>query len=802
MYKQVAQKLAWMRYQNLKSMLRNYLLVSLRNLRRHFTYSFVNIFGLTVGLACTLVIGIWVYQEYSYEQHFEDADKIHRVGVNFFNIGDMSIGPDILRSKLEAYTDVELVASLKPRGDAVFILNNKEIPVNQVFSADQHFFDLFSYEFVYGDASSAMDNPESIVLTTAAAMQIFGREDVVNSTLQLKDDPRTYTVTGVVSTHGKSHIPTNIWLSQKQATPSTNWASASSYIYVKVDHDKPAERLAEILDEQMEEVRSMFAADQTLEEYKASGMYKFLPMPIKDIHLKSTLRFEPSPTGKQQTVDVFAGVAILILVLASINFINISTARSTTRAKEVGIRKSLGTTRKELIIQFTMEAVIVCLIAISLAIGAGELFLNAFERLTGLELLPTLFERSTDFFFIYGGAILLGIIAGVYPAIYITRFKPVKVLKGEIGTNEKGITRNGLVLFQFAISISLLIVSIFIFNQLKYIENKDMGFDMENVMVIRDIDKIPGHASFLKEELVKKSYVSTASINDRMPASSMISVTSLSTEEKEIWIQQFAGDEDLMESMGFRLLEGRAFSADITTDTSALIINEAAVEELGLEDPLGQTFDNGRYKVIGVISDFNYESLKTKVGPAMLRLSHKDNYNLTVKFAGEHTEELISELNALWAGFGVEDAPSYYFLDENFARLVEQEKVLSKAVLVFTILAMFISCLGLYGLSIFTAERRTKEIGIRRVLGASISNITQLLSRNFAKPILLAFVIAAPSAYYITKSWLNDYAYRIEIDFLPFVYGGGIALILGLVTIAWQAIRAALKNPVVSLRTE
>ena len=785
-------------------MFKNYLLVSFRNLKKHFTYSFVNIFGLTVGLACTLIIGIWVHQEYSYDRHFKDSDKIFRVGVNFFNIGNMAIGPEILHEKLAPYPDVEYVTSMGTYGDVLFVMEDREIPIERSFKADKNFFKVFSYDFLQGDPTTATEEPNSIVLTAEAAIKLFGNTDVLNRTLQIKDDSRTFKITGVVDGANQSHISANMWFSTELPT-NGQWPSASSYQYVKMKGENPDVRLAEILDEQQEEIRSMFAPDQSLEEFKASGLYTFLPLAIQDIHLNSEQRFEPSPTGNKQTTNVFAGIALLILILASINFINISTARATTRAKEVGIRKSLGTNRTELIMQFTIESILVCLIAVTLAVGVGEFFLILFEKITGLELLTTLFGNPQQFIFIGLGAILLGILAGTYPAIYITRFKAVNVLKGNLEIGEKGTLRNGLVLFQFSISICLLIVAIFIYNQLSYIENKDMGFDMENVMVVDIRHEIsPENSRVLKDKLLGKSYVEKVSINDRVPANSnTLSITSVrNDDDKEVYIQQFSGDEDLLECMGYRLLEGRNFSRNLVTDTAAMIINESAVAELELDDPVGKTLRDGKYRIIGVISDFNYESLKKKVGPAMLRLDTESKNNLTIKFSGEHSKELIADINDLWISLGGKGEPNYYFLDENFARLVQREKVLSKAVLIFTVLAMFISCLGLYGLSIFTAERRTKEIGIRRVLGASVRSIAGLLSQNFAKSVLIAFVIASPIAYYISKDWLSNYAYRVEVSWVPFALGGCIALVLALITISWQSIRAALKNPVVSLRSE
>ncbi|MEM7298754.1 MAG: FtsX-like permease family protein [Bacteroidota bacterium] len=439
----------------------------------------------------------------------------------------------------------------------------------------------------------------------------------------------------------------------------------------------------------------------------------------------------------------------------------------------------------------------------TIAIGLGEFVLQGFELVTGLELLPTLFAIPNQFIFVFSAAIVLGIIAGLYPAIYITRFKPVRVLKGIVETNEKGGLRNGLVLFQFAISICLLIVSLFVFNQLNYIQDKDKGFDTENVLVIENIHKVSEHGLFIKDELAKKSYVETVSTNRRVPAGSNMSIAQVNTEEdKEVWMQVFLGDENYLDCLGYHLIEGRNFSKDLITDTASIILNESAVAELGFTDPIGKKLNDGTRRIIGVVSDFNFKSLKERIEPAMLTYSPYNDEFITVKYRTENSDALLQDVAELWDGINTQAELRYHFLDENFAQLVEKEKILSKAVLMFTILAMFISCLGLYGLSIFTAERRTKEIGIRRVLGASISNITKLLSQNFAKPILIAFIVAIPVAYLITQNWLNNYEYRIGIEWWPFATGGVIALSLGLITISWQSIRTALKNPVESLRTE
>ena len=785
-------------------MLRNYLLVSLRNLKRHFTYSFVNIFGLTIGLACTMVIGMWVKQEFSYDRHFKNADNIYRVGVNFFNIGNMARGPKILKEKLTEYSTVERTTNLSRLGEVMILADDKEVPENNVFETDKDFFKLFSYEFLKGDRFTVLEKPEGAVVSEKIATKLFGTIDVLGKAIQIKDDQKIYSIEGVVSTDKVTHIPAEIWLSDGNKSIKSNWTSASPLSYVLLKGKDPKAELDTILDDIMQtEIHPKLAPNDPYEEFYQSGFYQFLPIAIKDIHLYSDYIFEIAPVGNAMTTKVFAGVAILILFLASINFINVSTARSTVRAKEVGIRKSLGTNRRQLIGQFILESILICVLAGGLAMMVGELFLTGFEQLTGLELLESLFTNPLDIAIVSIMILLIGVVAGIYPAFYITSYQPVKVLKGNINVNEKGVVRNGLVLFQFVISISLLVVSFFVFNQLQFIQDKDLGFDQENVLVVDNFRYVRDHKDVFRQELSQNPNVLAVSINHRVPAENGSFVWKLKKdgEEQEHWLQQFTGDDQMFECLGFRLLEGRNFSGEIGTDTSSVILNETAVRELGFDDPIGKTFNGGHYTIIGVVSDFNYETLKNEITPIALGYSEEGGRNLTIKFAG-NPQPVIDQVQEIWEGFGVEEMPSYYFLDENFEQLVVKERILSKAVLIFTVLAMFISCLGLYGLSVFTAERKTKEIGIRRVLGASVLNIAKLLSGNFAKPILLAFVLSIPIAYFAVDQWLANYAYRVEIGPSWFLVGGIIALVIGIATISWQSVRSALKDPVVSLRTE
>jgi len=785
-------------------MFKNYITISFRNLKRNLIFSSINIVGLSIGLACTLLIGVWVSQELSYDRHFKDSEKIYRVGVNFFNIGNMAIGPEILQSRLREYPEIVATTDIGNVGTLEFKKDGQSVHIENVFRADDEFFDVFSYRFLEGTPNFALTEPNSAVISISTAIKLFGTERAVGKIIERMDTEQAYKVTGVVKIEGKTHLPVQMWISKEESEQELTWTSASSYIYAKIDHDDPKVRLDEILSRLQDEIRSVFAPENTLEEFVTAGTYVFLPLCIEDIHLHSDLRFEPSPVGNNLMVKVFAGVALLILTLACINYINMSTANATNRAREVGVRKSLGSLSSDLIFQFVMESILVCLLATTIALAMGHLFLLGFETLTGMELLDTLITGPAVIVIVYSFALILGVLSGAYPAYYITRFKTVKALKGRLTTDESGSVRNGLVLFQFSISIGLLIVAAFIFNQIRFMENMDKGFESDNVLVVNTVSKIPEHAEYLKKEFQRKSYVNSVSLNERMPASSYTAVTSLFSEDnQEVWTQQFMGDENMVECLGFKLKEGRGFSEQsVGRDTSSIILNEAAVRQLGLEDPIGATINNDRFTVIGVVYNFNYESLKKEISPALLRYSGKGINNLAIKFKGAASEQLIQDLEALWSDLDTGQPLSYYFLDESYQKMVAREKLLSKAILLFTCLAMFISCLGLYGLSIFAARRRAKEISIRRVFGASISGVVFLMSRSFVRPIAIGFFISSPIAYLIVEKWLQNYVYRVDISATPFLFAGFVAIILGLFTVFGQSLEAALRNPAATLRNE
>ncbi len=510
------------------------------------------------------------------------------------------------------------------------------------------------------------------------------------------------------------------------------------------------------------------------------------------------------PVGSKDNVVTFAAIAALIILIASVNYVNITTARASIRAKEVGVRKTLGGSKVALVMQFLCESVIVCSLALILAIALGELFLSAFESITGLKLLENLFTGLMQFGTVALIALAIGLIAGLYPAFYLTAFEPVRVLKGQIHSRSgsKNCFRNALVLLQFTITICLLTGTAVVFEQLQYMRTRDLGLKTDNVMVINNARLMGNQRDAFKHEILNHSAVESASYNKRIPAGSSIWVTSYKNEtmEEGLPMQSFHGDHDMVPTLGFRIVDGRNFSRELASDSAAVILNQSAVKALGLKQPLGAILNDDLH-VIGVVADFNFESLRKKIEPVALTLD-TDGYRLAVKIQGDKTQQVMQFAESLWNRFGMSESMQTYFLDQNFEKLLQKERILSQAVFMFTILTVFISCLGLYGLSAYMAEQRTKEVSIRKVFGATVAGVVSLLSRDFLKLVLLANLISWPVAWYTANRWLQNFAYRIEVGWEVFALAGGLALMIALVTVSFQAVRAAVANPVDSLRYE
>lgn len=787
-------------------MIKNYLKIALRNFLKFKVYSFINVFGLAVGFASALVIGLWVYQEWSYDRHFDHADRIYRVGVNFMNVGEMAVGPPQFNEYARDFPEVAKTARLDGPSEVDIQIGDQSFKEPRVFYADSAFFEVLSYEFIEGSGPSALDEPNVAVLTRDLAQKYFGPEPALGRTILVGEDKEQVVVTGVVDTEGyKSHIQADMWLRYNYER-NENWLSAYVYNYLLLKDGFSISNLNNRLTEFIKNrVYPSLSTNMPYEEWvKDEGLYRFIPLPLSEIYLTSNLKFEPAPVGSKTNVMTFGVIALLIILIAGVNYINITTARASIRAKEVGVRKTLGSSKGALMTQFLSESLIVCGLALIIAFGLGELFLRLFEYITGLKLVESIFLAPGEMITVFLVALTIGLIAGIYPAFYLTIFEPVRVLKGQLHSRGGGRShfRNALVLLQFSIAICLLAGTAFVFQQLKFMRTRDLGLKTENVLVINNAGLLKQQKESFRNDILSHSDVEMASYNRRIPAGSSVWVTSYRTEEMQdgLPMQSFHGDYDMIPTLGFRIIEGRNFSRDLVSDSTAVILNQSAAQALGLQQPIG-TILNDRLRVIGIVADFNFESLRKKIEPVALTM-YPDGDRLAVKIRGQNSREMMEYAKSLWNKFNVSEPISMYFLDENFEKLLQKDQILSKAVLIFTVLAIFISCLGLYGLSAYMTELRTKEISIRKVFGGSVAGVTAMLSRDFVKLVILANLIAWPIAWFATNSWLQNFAYRIEISWWIFVFAGGLALAIALATVATQAIRAASANPAKALRYE
>ncbi|MEO1052720.1 MAG: ABC transporter permease [Bacteroidota bacterium] len=790
-------------------MIENYLKIALRTLKRQFTYSMVNITGLALGLASSVIILFYVHGELSYDKHFEDSDSIYRLSTSFLGLGNFASGPEVLVDVLrEEVPEVERATRLKQLTEIDLKVGGQTFTETKAYQVDSAYFRMFSYPFLSGNANTAMNNTNAVVISDEVAMRYFGSLDVLGQLVTSVNDEQVYTVTGVIkSEKERSHFDAEIWLPiQDRLEGEQNWYSASFYNYVKVREGTTPAQFKNAIDRMLEaKICPLFCGDQTYAEYKAGDeAYKLFVQPLGDIYLTSKLRFELSPGGNETNVYTFSIIGIFIISLAIVNFVNLSTARSSRRAKEVGVRKALGTAKKGLVTQFLLESIVISLAAMLISVGLVEFFLVLYENFIGVPLIESLFNSAFNWGIVFLLSLFVGVLAGVYPAFYLTAFKPIEVLKQSFfsgGRSGRISLRNFLVVFQFSISICLLICTALVQLQMQYIRTKDLGFQDNNVVIVRNASALGTNRAAFKEEISRLPQVTSSSLNSRLPAGSAVMINTYQTPQMEnaATFNTFFGDDQFIPTLGMRIVEGRNFSADIASDTAGVILNESAVRAFMLDEPIGAMV-NQNERVVGIVSDFNFESLRNEVAPVVIKYRTSGS-RIAFKIDGQNTTTFVAELNKQWQAMSSKPM-KYYFLDENFGEFVEKEAILGQTVSIFTVLAVIISCLGLFGLSAFTAEQRTKEIGIRKVLGASIANIVVLLNRGFTKPILVAIVLAIPGAYYLMQQWLSNFAYKINLEIWVFAVSAMAALLLAWLTVGYHSIKAASSNPVEALKDE
>ena len=786
-------------------MFKNYLKISIRNLEKHRGYSLVNIIGLAVGMAACLILFLWVQNELSYDSYHQKAGRIYRVfqqnelegQVDRFAGSPAPLGPALVNE----FPEVEKAVRF---GMNRFLISyeNKRF-YEEVFFADPEVFDVFTFPLIKGDPKAVLKEPHSIIISEEIKEKYFGREDPIGKIINL-DEFGDFRITGVFKNiPPNSHFRFDFLGSFYDYARGhfDQWGISNYWTYVLTSKNFNQDKFNEKLPEFVEKYRGKEVRDK----YKLT----YPLQPLTGIHLHSDLRGEIEPNSDIETLYVFSAVAFFILLIACLNYINLSTARYAGRAREVGLRKVIGATRSQLINQFLGESLLFSFIAVLLAVALAELFLPLFNSLSGKRLAIDYLDN----FILLPGLIIIvlfaGLASGSLPAFYISALQPVRALKGMLKASSRvSWLRRTLVLSQFAISIIFIFCTITISNQLSYMRNKKLGFDKEHVVNIPIYDK----DALQRYETIKNEFL-------RNPRILGISASAFSpgkipwyqdywyeglSENSHPMVRWVSVDHDFLPTFGIELVSGRNFSRNFPNDVeSAYILNESAVKEIGWESPLGKQFKIGeKGTVVGVVKDFHFKSLHQQIEPLALFICPEYFEYFSVRISPEGISQALDFLKDRWQELVPNQLFQFSFLDEDFDSLYRAEMRLEKIFGIVASLAIFIACLGLFGLAAFTAEQRTKEIGVRKVLGASTTGIIFLLSREFTRWVLVANVIAWPLAYFAMSRWLQNFAYRTSIGPWIFLLAAGMALLVALLTVSYQAVKAALANPVESLRYE
>ncbi|WP_057939783.1 ABC transporter permease [Algoriphagus resistens] len=817
-------------------MLKNYFKIALRNLKKHKFYTFINILGLSVGVAVCMIISLFVINELSYDKHFKDAERIYRIHSDIIfggNHWDMILAPPAMVEALpEEFPEVEYAVNFRGRGSYLVKKVDENIKENGVIWASRDFFNVFGTTLLEGNQDRVLVEPNTMAISKSTAEKYFPEESALGKTLIL-DNKMNFRITGIYEDIPQnSHFHFNFLLSMEglDEAKNTSWLSNNFQTYLKIRADADPENLNQKLRSLVKknaepELGKLFGEGATLDAMLADGgKMEYEVQPLLDIHLKSDLMGEFEPNFNITYIYLFIAVALFILVIACINFMNLSTARSANRAKEVGIRKVMGSFRAHLIRQFLMESILLSFISFLIAVPMVSLLLPFFNDLAGRELVVPF-----SYFNFYGilllGAIATGLLAGIYPAFFLSGFKPISILKGNVSMGMRsGMIRSSLVVFQFAISIILVIATIAVFNQLNYIQNKKIGFNKEQIITVEDVYALGDQAETFKREILANSMMESGTITGYLPvAGTWRSDTAWWAEGKDpkqaehmVSLQNWQVDYDYVKTMGMEIAEGRDFSMDFPSDSSAVILNETAAKQFNfVGDPVGQKIytlagDNQTANldelesktVVGVVKNFNFESLKENIGSVMIFLSDKPNGIASFRFNSSNTDEVVGFIQSKWQEMAPGQPFTYSFLDDRFGQMYASETRLGKVFGIFAGFAIVIACLGLFALTAFTAEQRTKEIGIRKVLGSSIGSIVVLLSKEFAKLVMIAFLIASPIAWWAMQKWLEDYQFKQELGWQVFLGAGLFAIVIALLTTSYQSIKAATANPVNSLKSE
>lgn len=816
-------------------MIKNYLKIAYRSLMKRKAYSFINVIGLAIGMAVCLLIVLFIKSETGFDKFHKEGDNIYRLVVERKYPGRSTSYSNIPQSYAQAVKQEmpevrEAVRIFDFGGGAGFQLKyeDKKFEEKNALFADSNFFKVFQAEILSGNKEQALNKPNSVVLTERAAIKYFGSVDkAIGKSLQPEGNNPPLQVTAVCSNWPEnSHFSFDMLLTTagNQNFSNINYVNFAAHTYVLLNENASAAAFEAKMPKLIEKYAAGNIERQfgvSFKKFKEAGNgYKYYLQPLAKIHLISHLEAELKPNGSLTAVYIFSLVAVFILLIACVNFVNLSTARSGERAKEVGIRKTFGSEKKALVSQFLAESALLSFTAMLIAIGLAYLLLPLFNQISGKELLFTGIININSLLILLGITLVTGILGGLYPAFVLSSFKPIQVLRGKFKTGSYGLAlRNGLVVFQFAVSVILIICTIIVNQQMNYMTSDKLGFNKEHTIIIQRTDLLAENTRAFKNELKRIAGVENVSGATALPGLENyfgISWQEISSKEPMTG-RGIMTDDQYQSVLGIQLKEGRFFSKDFPTDSLAVVLNEKAVKEMGLTKPIGtrvitpEQFLNAPdgsqnvYTVIGVVKNFHYQSLHEPIVPLVFTNASRFNdvmFLTAVRVKADNFKTTVAAIEQKWKTF-IKDRPFHYeFLDKTIAAQYHAEERTQKIFTFFSSLTIFIACIGLLGLAAYTTQQRVHEIGIRKVLGASVGGITTMLSKHFLKLVLVAMLLAVPVAWWMMNKWLEDFTYRINIRWWVFVLAGALAFGIALLTVSFQAIKAALANPVKSLRTE
>lgn len=791
-------------------MIRHFLKIAYRNIIRKGKMSVLNIAGLSLGIASFMVIGLYVFQETSYERGHDRYEDMYRVEEHFLSMGHVAWSNANLQFELDEMPEIEAYARVWSSSNGALLIDDKAIKVNQMLTSDNRFFDLFRYDLLLGNAEQPLTGPGSAVISEKFAQTLFGRTDVIGETLNVKRSGEVLISAVAKTPKIRSHLDFDLLLHfSTEEKPTSNWYAIQGFTYIRTNRNVTPATINAKLDDMVE--KKIFpdifkpSKDMSFDEYMAhENRIQFMVRPIEDIYLYSNLEFELSAGGDAQMLVTLSIIAVFILVIASINFMNLTTARSSGRTKEIGVRKVLGSRKKGLVFQFLSESVLVTLISAVIAAGLSELIIFLVNNYFGAVIGSSLFAFPAMMGYLFAGVLVLGVLSGLYPAFYLSSARVIPLLKGMklaqvLNVNVSKVLRNGLVITQFTLSTGMIIGTLFIYNQLTFLKNKDLGFSEDNVMVVTNAADLGKDKDAFRNELLNIPGIKSVSLGGRLPGDGSNSIQSVMLSgDESIVFQVFTVDDFYKETLDLTIADGEWFRPELVKGDSNIIVNRAAVQAMGLTDPVGELIGN-YYTIVGVMEDFQFASYRNEIGPAVFQYSKTAGNRAIIKL--DMSEVPYESVEEAWSRFSNMPLETK-MLEQNFDELLYKEKQSANTVLGFTVLAIVISCLGLFGLAAFVADQRQQEFGIRKVLGATIGDVVKLFSFDFLKLIGIAFLISVPVAIWAVDAWLQGYADRISLTADVFILAGILAIAIAFCTIFFQSLKTGRLNPVDTLRSE